>query len=292
MDDMRELLRNLYNQGRSRWVVFLIGFAFLSWLWVKAGQTRHPGAIKHSWSVIASRVLAVAGCILYGRIVFATREQRVPVLYFNGSSEDTQAISEAIKRISYIKNRGYEDVPIDDIVAFIRENRYVPKKAFGIVVQLESFNHLNAFLGKELPHITVLLPSKEITTASQSLELPYSVIPGVVAEASSSIIEDLKEIGKRGQTILGKPISCGLISGVDQESLKNLALRSGYLCFFDGNGYNRFGDQPHLVRLIDVTNAVKSDRYKWNIYLSVQLFMGRFIVWPIAVIGGFKKVII
>ncbi|MGQ9810476.1 MAG: hypothetical protein ACUVQ7_03940 [bacterium] len=291
MGDGRDLIRNLYIQGRTRWMIFLIGFAFLLWLWVTAGKTRHPGAIKQSWSVTASRLLAIAGCILYARIVFATREQRVPVLYYNGSSEDTQAILESIEKMMCLKDRGYEDVPIDDIVSFIRENRYVPKKAFGVVIQLKSVDDLKAILVKEMPHITVLIPSEAIMAGSdRSLQLPYSVILGVTAKHKSSIIEDLKEVRRKGEMSFGKPVECALISNADDENLKNLSLRSGYLCFFDGKGFNRFGDRPHLVRLLDVTKVIKSKRYRSNIYLSTQLFMGRFILWPFAFMGGLKRV--
>lgn len=292
MDGHSKLLRDLYNQGKIKWAIFLIGLAFLAWLWVKAAQPRHAGAIKHSWSVKASRVLAIAGGILYGRLIFASREQRVPVLYFDGLSRASQEVVEAIKKMTCLKDHGFEDVPIDDIVSFIRDNRYVPKRAFGLVVRIGTIDQLRAILGENPPHLTILFPAEAMRKQSlERIELPYRISPGVFSEKPDLGIQDLKEISQNGSWLFGKPIDCALIPDASQEELKNMALRSGYRCFFNGDGFNRFGDRPHLVRLLDATGIVNSKNYRPCLYYAVQLFMGRFIFWPTAVLSGLRKVI-
>lgn len=292
MDSHNRLLRDLYNQGKIKWVIFLIGVAFLAWLWIKAAQPRHAGAIKRSWSVNASRVLAIAGGIIYGRLIFASREQRVPVLYFDGFSRTPQQVVEAIEKMTYLKERGFEDVPIDDIVGLIRDNTYVPKRAFGLIVRIGTIDQLRAILGENQPHLTILFPAEAIRKQSfDRIELPYRISPGIFSEKPSPGIEDLKEISRRGYWLFGKSIDCALIPDASQDDLKNMALRSGYRCFFDGDGFNRFGDRPHLVRLLDVTRILNSKKHAACLYHAVQLFMGRFIFWPAAVICGLKKVI-
>lgn len=282
------LLRSLHRQGSYRWIIFAIGLALLIWLWITAGEVRHPGAVKRQWAVIASRILVVAGAVFFARIVLVTHEERVPVVYASASRAGLEP-GEILSRLAYLRRRGYEDVPIDDIVMFVREARYVPRKCFGIVVEVEDIDQIDSIVSSETPHMTLIVGFEHLKSVDRSISLPYAITPAVRIEGKGDLLDHLAEAKELGRKVFGKETECALVESYDSDQMRRTARRSGFLCFFNGKGYNRYGDEPHFIRLLDVTGIV-ARRSGFKLWLSVQLFKGKFIYWPLALATGLGRV--
>ncbi len=279
-------LKSLCRQASHRWLIFAIGLGLLLWLWFAAGQVRQPGAIKRRWAVVASRALVVAGAIFLARIVLVTHEERVPVVFVSAGKAGI-APEELIARAGYLHKHGYEDIPIDDVVMFIREARYVPKKCFAIVLEIDDLRGMS-ILTNNSPHLTVMTSLEALQSGSERVVLPYAITPAVRIRSASDLLDQLDKAKRLGKAIFDKDIECALIESIGSEAMRRLARRSGYLCFFDGQGFNRFGDEPHLVRLLDLTRLF-AEGSGFKIWVSIQLFKGRFAFWPLAVITGLAR---
>ncbi len=280
-------MEKLYRQGAYRWMIFAIGLGLFIWLWVTAGHVRHPGAKKHKWAVVASRMLVVAGSLFFARLVFLTHEERIPVVYISVpgtglGGEDT------ITSLRYLRKRGYEDIPIDDVVMFIREARYVPKKAFAAVIEFENVDELRNIVADDIPHLVVMFPKEALEKTSLEIELPYAITPAARFVKPDNPLDELIRTRRIGKKIFGKEIQCGLLESLSSDEIRRTARRSGYLCFFDGHGYNRFGDEPHLVRLLDLTKVIAEGGGS-RLWLCLQLFRGKFIFWPLAAIARVNR---
>jgi len=64
--------------------------------------------------------------------------------------------------------------------------------------------------------------------------------------------------------------------------LRGLLKGTPYTCFLDGRGLNRFGDEPHLLRLLDATAVTESRRAMTSLPVYIGLFRGRYYLWPVA----------
>jgi hypothetical protein len=64
--------------------------------------------------------------------------------------------------------------------------------------------------------------------------------------------------------------------------LRGLLKQTSYTCFLDGSGFNRFGDEPHVLRLLDATGAVTGNRDGRRLAMYMGLFKGHYYLWPAA----------
>jgi hypothetical protein len=64
--------------------------------------------------------------------------------------------------------------------------------------------------------------------------------------------------------------------------LRRILKNSSYACFLDGRGYNRFGDEAHVLRLLDTAAVERESDARAALPTYVGLFSGRYWVWPVA----------
>jgi hypothetical protein len=315
------LMGRLYRQGAYRWLLLVAGAALLSWLWVFAGQVREAGGVKRPWAVLVSRLLVVTGGIFVARLLLFSHEERVPVLLLRSGDAGEDEIARQLRLISQLHRAGYEDVPIGDIVMFIREHRYVPKRAFGLVVEVSSKERLPDLVDCAAGmNLTALLPSKALEDLGEGREraeagpveappgpagsktlieeryaagtrsdagpgLPDSVCLGVILEPEEDPRLALEQAASLSLRLFGKKPDYAMIRGGNHPDLNRLLKSSGYTSLFDGNGYNRFGDDGHRVRLFDVTALVRARVAVLGLLLSITMFKGTYLGWPLVAIG-------
>ncbi len=312
---------SLYRQGAYRWLLLVAAAALLCWLWVFAGQVRRAGAVKRPWAVLASRLLVVTGGIFVARLLLFSHEERIPVLFLRSGDAGENEIAQQLRLISRLGRAGYEDVPIGDIVMFIRERRYVPKRAFGLVVEVSTRERLPALVGcAEGMNLTALVPSSALEdrhggrgfagdssgiapsapAGSNTLteepgsagarpeagpSLPDSVSLGVILRAEKDPQRALQQAAVLSLHLFGKKPNYAMIRDCPHPEVSRLLKASGYTSLFDGKGYNRFGDHGYEVRLLDVTGLVRAKLAVLGLLLSIAMFKGTYLGWPLAAIG-------
>ena len=268
--------------------------AALFLLGIFAGHVRNPDAVKREWAVVVSRILAGAGGFLLIRLLLFSYEERVPVLSFDIRSETAGAggAGGVGSAIGELKERGYVTVSLSDIVEFVREQRYVPKKCFGLVIEAGRSEEVSR-IADALPgsHLTILLPPGALDSDAardrlSALPSEVSVGLSLAGKDGPKNADDLMSSLERSRERLialnagGPPFAkVGLVHGVD---LRGVLKRAGYACFLDGRGFNRFGDEPHVLRLLDATPVVSAGRGGRELALYIGLFKGKHYIWPVA----------
>lgn len=183
----------LYRQAWRRWLILAGALAVLLCLGIFAGHVRNPDAVKRQWAVLVSRILAGAGGFVLVRLLLVSYEERVPVLFFDlrsakGAVGMVERIGDAVRDL---KDRGYEVVPLGDVVEFVREQRYVPRKCVGLVIETTGIEDL-VEIAAALPgfDMTVLLPlraGEDDTALSRISGLPSGVSLGLSLVGSGGL---------------------------------------------------------------------------------------------------------
>jgi hypothetical protein len=269
-----------------------------------AGQVRHPEATKREWAVLASRILVVAGGIFLVRLILLSHEERVPILLLRARDVACggEPVASLMLSVIGLRARGYELVPLADIVMFIREHRYVPKKCFGLVVESSAREELADILAAAgETSITVVLPLEALRNRGGGAayrELPETAALGTVWTASQDVRDQgqqvteeyLRAFGDLGARLLGKKPEYALLEGCSHIDLRALLRTSGYTCFLDGEGYNRFGDESHVMRVMDVSCLVRRRTARqFRVMLYMSMFKGTYIGWPLLAIWRMFK---
>jgi hypothetical protein len=282
------LFRRLYRQAAMRWAGLAVAVVLLSLLWMFAGRVRAPGAAKRSWAVMASRALAVAGAFLTARLLLVPGEERIPVLFLP-STGDPGDIGRYLALAAALRRKGYEDIPILDVVRFIREGRYVPRKSFSVVVQVDSLELLGpALADREGLKLTVIMPPGAFGPEAGEMigALPEDVTLGTIAGTGREAAGELRRLADRSEEILSKRCEYAVPAAATGAGLRELLRASGYVSLLGGEGYNRSGDESHLVGLIDVSAIVRARRGVRVLGLWIALYRGGYGVWPALAIGG------
>jgi hypothetical protein len=292
----KSLLSRLYRQGAYRWLVLVAAAAVLGALWLFAGQVRKPGRAKHQWAVTASRFLVLAGGVFAARLILLSHEERIPVLLLRSGDTSKDSLRSHLELIAKLRRRGFEDVPIADIVMFIREQRYVPKKGIGMVIEVGSLADLAAIGGScEGLQLTVLVPFEALKKAgtdcsdgengrSPGFDLPGSVSLGVSFGEGCDPAECLGRAAQAGLHLLAKQPAYAMFADVGPD-VKGLLREHGYTCVLDGSGFNRFGDEAYSVRLCEVTVLGRAKAPIFGLLLYIAMFRGAYTGWPLAAAG-------
>jgi hypothetical protein len=215
------------------------------------------------------------------------------VLLFNVSSgKDPNGMITAIREsLRRFRAGGYEIVPLGDICEFVREHRYVPKKCMGVVIETADMPELEAVveaLGET--RLALLLPPEALVGDWRQLaesEIPAGVSLGVSFKSSTQpedaggLLDLLKDLGARSTAAGGHDLRYVRLKETGAIELRGLLRDTPYRCFLDGKGFNRFGDEPDMLRLIDTSAIMASRRVGANLSLYVDLFKGRYYVWPV-----------
>jgi hypothetical protein len=286
------LVVRLYRQAGRRWALLAGALALLAVLGILAGHVRNPDAVKRGWAVTASRVLAGVGAVFLVRLMLFPYDERVPVLFFDlRSDREAEGLLGWISDVvGDLKNRGFETIPLGDVVEFIREQRYVPKKGFALVIEAGGIRDLEEIAGAlEGLEITVLLPPgiEEADIAKgmnavppTGVSLGVGVPAGDGSEDSQGLRTLLADFKRRvAARVGGGPIFAriGARPGVD---LRKLLKETGYTCFLDGTGFNRYGDEPHMLRLLNATASVAAGKGGRGLAMYIGLFKAKHYLWP------------
>jgi hypothetical protein len=297
-------LRLLYRQGAQRWIVLSVALALLVVLGIYAGKLRNPLAVKRGWAVTVSRVLACAAGFFVVRLVLLSYEERVPVLLFDLRSSkgrvQAETVAEAIRRL---QGNGFEVVPLGDVVEFVRERRYVPKKCLGLVVEIVDVWELDG-VRKALPDVelAVLLPPEAFEShsdrgekaATRSISLGVSLVGDPAARDAGQLKALLAHVRTRAIEATGCEPHYVRVDPGTSAGLRGSLKDTTYVCFLDGKGFNRFGDEADMLRLLDVTPIVEGPRAGAGLSAYIGLFAGKYYLWPSAAarrrFGGGREV--
>ncbi len=291
--------RALYRQGGKRWLILLVAIAALVWLGLFAGVVRNPGGIKRQWAVVASRAMAAAGGIILVRLLLFSYEERVPVVYIRPDTGSEEALAGWIGRL-----QGREDVvvPLSDVVAFMAERRYVPRGGLALVLEAGTIEEAEtlASLAGDIK-VTILLPARAFENAqgeskqdtadaggyagkrrlADSVEIGAAL--GLDRTSPERLTAALRHFAQRAERHLGKSPVCAATGQGIMADPRSLAEAGGYTCSLGGGGYNRFGDTPYLVGLLDISPVLRHGRATGlNVRIYTEMFKGGYIWWPVA----------
>jgi hypothetical protein len=115
--------------------------------------------------------------------------------------------------------------------------------------------------------------------------LPDSVSLGVIVRPEEDPERALAHAAALSLDLFGKKPNYAMIRDCPHPDVNRLLKSSGYTSIFDGDGYNRFGDRGYEVRLLDVTGLVRAKLAVLGLLLSVEMFKGTYLGWPLAAIG-------
>jgi hypothetical protein len=250
---------------------------------------RTPGARKNPYTVIASRALAVAGALLLTRIVLLTHEDGTPVFLIDASGMSGGALAGALDLV----DSRYDVVPLSDIVAFIRDQRYVPKKGAGLVIRVTGPEELQTFadtLRKRAGTAVTLLLAESFAEgmvpgvgevpgdAAVAVEAGVNLGEGLSDEAA---IERLKALSDKVRAATGKAAEYAMLPEDEGLVLGKIGKATGIEAFFGGDGLNRYGDRGNRVRLADITAMLQSGRAR-NARLKafVTMYRGNYLSYP------------
>jgi hypothetical protein len=290
------LIRCLYRQASHRWFILMIALAFLVWLGLYAGRVRNPDAVKRGWAVLTSRVLAVAAGFILIRLLLFSYEERVPVLLFDlrcsrGGSGVLKTIGDTIRRL---EDHGYEIVPLDDVVEFVRERRYVPRKCMGVVLEAGAMEDLRRIADHfRETEVTVLLPPEAFETSLDQADrfgVPTTISLGLSLVEARDLADTarlkslLEHYGAKAAGPIDQLPKYVRVHPSLDVGLRGLLKGTAYRCFLDGRGFNRFGDEGHLLRLFDTTALLDSRPSIASLALYMGLFKGKYYLWPAAAV--------
>lgn len=291
------LMRDILRSARRRWSVLVLGLALLAVLFVFAGVTRTPGARKNPYTVIASRVLAVVGAALLARIVLLTHEGGVPVLFVAAGAGGVRLAD----RLGLIERR-FEVVPLSDVVAYIREERYVPRKGVAVVIAANGAADLaavNAALVEEegsgrMP-VTLLLGdalAAGATAGGGFGRLPGGAALGLRVEAgeagedagrdSGRALERLTSVAGALEEAVGKSAEYAMLDAGEGLEPPNVGRPAGVQAFFGGDGRNRYGDRGDRIRLMDVAEVLAARRARGTrLSAYATMYRGNYLPYPV-----------
>jgi hypothetical protein len=281
------MYRHLYRQASIRWAGLAVTLVLLSLLWMLAGRVRAPGAIKRSWAVTASRALVVAGAFLTARLLLVSGEERVPVLYLPPTG-DPSHVSRCLTLAAALRSKGYEDIPMIDVVRFIREGRYVPSKCFALVATVDSPESLGpALADRGGLKVTVLMPPEAFGPRVGKMigALPEDVTLATTTEGGPEAAAGLRRLADRSEELLGRRCEYAMLTGGVGSGSREVLKASGYVSLLGNGGYNRFGDESHLVSLIDMSRILTGRHGIRALRLWIALYKGGYGVWPALAIG-------
>jgi hypothetical protein len=261
-------------------------------------MTRTPGARKNPYTVMASRALAVVGAVMLARIVLLTREDGVPVLMVGTAGRKSRWISSALDLVG----RRFEVVPLTDVTAFIRDQRYIPKRGVGLVVKVDDaagLGEVGSALNAHEPSgglpVTLLLSEKAaeaLAAGGVGVDLPEGTAFGLeigghgvkargegwegsdAARRLDTAIEALREGGVA--------VSYGMMEGGEGASLRRTAGAGAVEAFFGGDGLNRYGDRGNLIRLMDSSDMLTGTRAgATRLSACVAMYRGNYAPYPV-----------
>jgi hypothetical protein len=291
------LMRDILRSARRRWGVLVLGLALLAVLFVFAGMTRTPGARKNPYTVIASRVLAVVGAALLARIVLLTHEGGVPVLFVAAGAGGVRLAD----WLGLIERR-FEVVPLSDVVAYIREERYVPRKGVAVVIAANGAADLavvNAALvegeGSGRIPVTLLLGealAAGVAAGAAKARFPEGAALGVRVGAGGAGGEGRWDEGRALDRVKSAAAALGaaggmaptyaMLEGEEEMDAASIAKGAGLLALFGGDGLNRYGDRGNRIRLMDVAPVLAGRRAR-GIRLSAyaSMYRGSYLPYPV-----------
>jgi hypothetical protein len=294
----RSLLTEVFRQGAYRWLAFAVAVALLVWLAAFAGQIRTPGAVKRGWAVQVSRVLALAAVLIVLRLLMFGYQRRVPVIYLRVADfRDEQGDPlEAISRLRSLLPGNRSFAPLGDVVQFVREQRYIPRTCFSLVVEIAHLSDLD----RTLPAVaglnpTLLLPPEALDDAPAGfvperrfdLGLTLRDRPRGEVNDRVSLGRLLRGAADRSQAALATRMEYALIGETTNPDLRATLKATEYSAFFGGSGFNRYGDEAHLIRVLDAGPFISQGRageIAFRAYLA--MFRGSYLAWPVAVLAG------
>ncbi len=282
------LLAQLENRALRKWVILLIGLGMLTWLFVFAGKVREPGHVKRRWAVVASRVLVMAAGATLWKTLFVPGDQRVPVVYLDLKALRNRDIEPGSKLECFARLllSSYEAVPLSDVLDFISERRYVPPRAIGIVVHIGSpadISNVEEIFG-DVPHTLVVdhdilnenLDTNTLRAKPVEFGIYFDEEPGN-KDVALSLKDSISQV-------LGREPICAMWKSLqaDRVILKKMPFR----CILGGVGFNRFGDEPGIVRLLDLTESICS---RLEMRICISLFCGKDFSYPVLVLARLSR---
>jgi hypothetical protein len=284
------MMRRVHRQALVRWLILLGAAAGLTWLGLFAGQARTPGAIKRGWAVTASRVMALGAGFLVLRIVMFSPERRIPVVLLDSGAGGLD-LDRAMKAAEDLARAGYEPVPLADVTAHIRDGSYVPGKCVSFALAVGTAEELARVLetGRELK-ATILLPpgALEGTGPDTPVVPPGTEVALDLRKVEPSSVADRVRVGSHlrdfTQSLEERLNVRARYAAANRGALTDpraTLTATGYDALLDGEGFNRYGDRPHLVRLLDLTGLVQRGKSRISILAAVELFKGKYLWLPI-----------
>lgn len=293
-----DVMAAIIKTARKRWAVLAVGIALLAMLFFLAGMIRTPGARKNPVTVIASRALAVAAAFMLVRIVLITHDDGVPVFLI----EAGQGPGRLSASLGLIGKR-FDVVPLSDVMAYVRDQRYMPGKGVGVVIYVVDRSGLDDALGViEAPGgpggfpVTLLIDESLAADAAgaawgaplpDGVDVGLKISPGGAGGAKQAWDDD-GAIGKIGtvsgalEASTGRRPSYVMLEGGGDLTLGKVAKATGVEAFFGGAGYNRYGDRGNRIRPARITQmlaAGKSPGARLKVYAS--MYRGNYLSYPL-----------
>ena len=281
------VIDDLTRSARKRWAALGLGLALLALLFIFAGTIRSPGARKNPHIVIASRVLVVVAAVMLTRIVLLTNEDGTPVFLVECGAEGGLP-ADALGLIGDM----YEVVPLSDVVAFVRDQRYVPGKGAAVVIEVNSRDELvaaAAALGEgdracPLP-VTLLLGESVVAeiAGAGAFEVPAEISLAVRAPGATDdeVIAAVKSVSGALQKATGRPPEYAFLEGDEGLGLGKIGKATGIEAFFGGDGLNRYGDRGNRIRLADISGMLAAGGCGTRLRVYTAMYRGNYVPYPV-----------
>jgi hypothetical protein len=194
-----------------------------------------------------------------------------------------------------LRRLGYDTIPLEDVTMLIRERRYVPKRCFALVMAistLDDADRIAAYTG-QMP-VTLFIGSGDLEAAGRGsggagTGTGYGIrVVASRSENEEEIQSHLEEALEKAVSVVGTRPEYAMVEGGARPDLDAVAKATGLAGFLDGVGFNRYGDEPHLIRILDVT-WMGGRRLLGTINLAahIALFKGGHYALPVAAIATF-----
>jgi hypothetical protein len=285
------VIEHLTRAASRRWAVLGLGLVVLTALFIFAGMIRTPGARKNPYTVITSRVLALVGAILLTRIVLLTQEDGTPVFLIECGA-GTRQLADALGTI----HSRYDIVPLSDVVAFVRDQRYVPRKGVAVVIAVNSRDDLveaTGALGSDgragrFP-ATLLLGEAVVSQIADGpgVEVPAEISLAVRAGGGSddAVTAAIKAVSGGLEKATGRPPEYALLEGDEGLVLGKVGKSTGIEAFFGGDGLNRYGDRGNRIRLSNMTDMLAAGRWRaTRLSVYATMYRGNYVPYPLWVL--------
>lgn len=281
------VIEDLTRSAKRRWAVLGIGLALLALLFIFAGMIRTPGARKNPYTVIASRVLAVAGAVMLTRIVLLTHDDGTPVFLVECAAGG-DVVDEGLEIVS----DRFEVVPLSDVLAFVRDQRYVPKKGVAVVLRAETPGELEAAAAALEKRSRLGMFPAAILLGEAALDgMAESAGPGFPEDVSLAVTvrgKDEDEAAgavKKAAAALGRAgLRAPLYARIENDSalvLGKIGKAAAIEAFFGGEGLNRYGDRGNRIRLADITGLLAARKGRGaRLGAYTTMYRGNYLAYP------------